>query len=178
MKKALSFCLLLFGLIATQTSYAQDRRAPVGCIDPAIRLQADAIKQHYLKQGFKVYRDAMINMESMVPFPIMVQLAGGHLYQIIFVGNPRATNHKMMVYDSNDRKFDEQFTSRHHGDAPSNYIIYPFSPDHTDAFVFEFMTRLKNENFCGSVCIMVADGSKGAVKYTPYSPDAVDTTAH
>ncbi len=139
-------------------------------MDPAIRLQAETIKQHYVKQGFKVYRDAMINMESMVPFPIMVQLARGHLYEIIFVGNPRATNHRMMVYDSDDRKFDEKSVSRHHGDDASNYIIYEFSPERSDAFVFEFMTRLKNENFCGSVCILAADDTKGQVKYTPYTP--------
>ena len=150
---------------------AQDPRQPVGCIDPTVRLQADAIKQHYVKQGFKVYRDAMINMESMVPFPIMVQLSRGQLYEIVFVGNPRATNHRMMVYDSNDRKFDEKFTSRRNGDEAANYIIYEFTPERTDAFVFEFMTRLKNENFCGSVCILAADATKGQVKYTPYAPE-------
>lgn len=163
---SLLFCLLCLAQAAT----AQGDRQLVGCKDPAIRLQAETIKQHYVKQGFKVYRDAMINMESMVPFPIMVQLARGHLYEIIFVGNPRATNHRMMVYDSDDRKFDEKSVSKHHGDDASNYIIYEFSPERSDAFVFEFMTRLKNENFCGSVCILVADDTKGQVKYTPYTP--------
>lgn len=166
-----AFTCLLFLTLAV-AAQAQDQRQPVGCIDPTVRLQADAIKQHYVKQGFKVYRDAMINMESMVPFPIMVQLQRGHLYEIIFVGNPRATNHRMMVYDSNDRKFDEKFTSRRNGNEATNYIIYEFTPEQTDAFVFEFMTRLKNENFCGSVCILAADASKGEVKYTPYTPDA------
>ncbi|MBS1614761.1 MAG: hypothetical protein JST06_01435 [Bacteroidetes bacterium] len=163
---SLALCILCF----TQIARAQGGQQLVGCMDPAIRLQAETIKQHYVKQGFKVYRDAMINMESMVPFPIMVQLAKGHLYEIIFVGNPRATNHRMMVYDSDDRKFDEKSVSKHHGDDASNYIIYEFSPERTDAYVFEFMTRLKNENFCGSVCILAADATKGEVKYTPYTP--------
>jgi len=170
MKKILAVLFTILSLGLAHTSHAQDPRQPVGCVDPTIRLQADAIKQHYVKQGFKVYRDAMINMESMVPFPIMVQLTRGHLYEIIFVGNPRATNHRMMVYDSDDRKFDEKFTSRRKDEDATNYIIYEFSPERTDAFVFEFMTRLKNENFCGSVCILAADATKGEVKYTPYTP--------
>jgi hypothetical protein len=171
MKKTLVLLLSLLAIVFAAPAIAQtEQRQPVGCIDPTIRLQADAIKQHYLSQGFKVYRDAMINMESMVPFPIMVQLAQGHLYEIIFVGNPAATNHKMMVYDSNDRKFDEKFVSKHHGEEASNYIIYEFVPERTDAYVFEFMTRLKNKQVCGSVCILAVDASKGQVKYTPYTP--------
>ncbi len=160
-------CLLISGGADAQKG---EPRQPVGCIDPALRLQADAIKQHYAAQGFKVYRDAMINMESMVPFPIMVQLVKGQLYQIVFVGNPRATTHRMIMYDSNDRKVDEKFTTKRHGDDPTNYIVWEIVPDRTDMFLFEFMTRLKNENFCGSVCILAADASKGPVKYTPYVP--------
>lgn len=172
MKKTFAFLLTIFTVFAGSAAFAQgeQRQQLVGCIDPTIRLQADAIKQHYVGQGFKVYRDAMINMESMVPFPIMVQLAKGHLYEIIFVGNPRATNHKMIVYNSADQKIDEKFVQRHHGDDPQNYIIYEYVPEATDAYVFEFMTRLKNENFCGSVCILAVDQSKGQVKYTPYTP--------
>ncbi len=169
MKKIFLLALTLF-LLCPAFAQREQQRQPVGCVDPALRLQADAIKQHFTAQGFKVYRDAMINMESMTPFPIMVQLAQGHLYQIVFVGNPRATTHRMTMYDGNDRKVDEKFISRHHGEEASNYIIYEFVPDHTDMFMFEFMTRLKNENFCGSVCILAADGSKGQVKYTPYVP--------
>lgn len=112
----------------------------------------------------------MINMESMVPFPVMVQLVRGQLYEIVFVGNPRATNHRMVMYDSNDSKIDEKFVSKRRGEDQTNYIIYEIVPERTDAFLFEFMTRLKNENFCGSVCIMAADAAKGQVKYTPYMP--------
>ena len=164
--------LLLSLTLLSGAAFAQngEPRQPVGCMDPALRLQADAIKQHYTSQGFKVYRDAMINMESMVPFPVMVQLAQGHLYEIIFVGNPRATNHRLTLFNSDDKKVDEKFVSKRRGEDVTNYIIYEVVPERTDAYLFEFMTRLKNENFCGSVCILAADASKGQVKYTPYVP--------
>jgi len=171
MKKTFLLLLTAIAFFFTHSVRAQEQRQMLGCIDPTVRMQADAIKQHYVKQGFKVYRDAMINMESMVPTaPIYVQLMRGHLYEIIFVGNPRAVSHRMMIYDSNDQKLDEKFVTKHHDDEATNFIIYEFAPDRTDAFVLEFMTRLKNENFCGSICILAADASKGQVKYTPYTP--------
>lgn len=143
---------------------------PVGCIDPTIRAQADAIKQHYVSQGFSVYRDAMINMSSMQPFPIMVQLVHGYFYQIIFVGQSAATNHKMVIYDGADNKIDEKFVFRKQDGDQNNYIIYEFAPERTDMYMLTFMTRLKNKDFCGSVCIVAIDRSKGSIEYKPYAP--------
>lgn len=171
MKKTLFYLIALLTLAASHVAFAQkEQRQPVGCIDPALRLQADAIKQHYTAQGFKVYRDAMINMESMIPFQIWAQLAKGHLYQIVFVGNAAATNHRMVMYDADMRKVEEKFVSKRHGEEASNYIIYEFVPERTDNYLFEFMTRLKNKSVCGSVCLLAVDASKGQVKYTPYVP--------
>jgi hypothetical protein len=172
MKKTLSYLIAIIILAAgaTNASFAQKGTVPpVGCVDPSMRLQADGIKQHFTAQGFKVYRDAMINMESMVPFPVMVQLNRGQLYQIIFVGHPAATNHKIVLYDGADNKIDEKFITRHHGNDKTNYIIYSIVPERTDMYMFTFMTRLKNEHMCGSVCIVAADPSKGMIEYKPYT---------
>ncbi|MBS1645049.1 MAG: hypothetical protein JST36_08440 [Bacteroidetes bacterium] len=170
MKRSIFFIGML--LLVSSSVFAQ-KRAPeqlVGCMDPAIRAQADTIKQHYLKQGFIVFRDAMINMESMSPFPVVVQLAKGHLYQIIFVGPKAATNHKMVVYDGNDNKLKEAANFRKHDQASTNYIVYEFLPDHTDNYLFTFMSRWKNKEFCGSVCILATDKGKEKIQYTPYVP--------
>ena len=143
---------------------------PVGCIDMNIRAQANGIKQHYVAQGFTVYRDAMINMSSLEPFPIVVQLVRGQLYEIIFVGQPAATNHKMVLYDGADNMIDERFIARRQDIDQTNYFVYEFVPDRTDVYMLTFMTRLKNKNFCGSVCIVTADQSKRQIRYKPYRP--------
>lgn len=157
---------------AAVPAHAQQQAEPrqaVGCHDPVLRAQADDIKKHFTEQGFKVYRDAMINMESMQPFPIVIQLQKGQLYQIIYVGQQAATNHRMVMYDGNDRKIDERFVFKKLGKDVTNYMVYEFVPERTDTYLFEFMTRLKNKQFCGSVCIVAADRSKGEVKYAPYT---------
>lgn len=164
--------LLCLNAALAQPAAAQrgerDPQQPVGCIDPTIRAQADEIKKHFTFQGFVVFRDAMINMESMEEFPIMVQLNRGQLYQIIYVGHPAAMNHKMVIYDGRDNKLDEKFTSRNHDQQRSNYIIYQFVPERTDMYLLTFMTRLKHEKMCGSVCIVAVDPSKSRIEYKPY----------
>ena len=175
MRKSIFYLLAVVAFVAVfHTDAAAQQKEPataaVGCIDPAIRLQGDAIKQHYVSQGFKVYRDAMLNMESMTPFPVVVQLNRGQLYQIIYVGHPAATNHRMVLYDGSDRQLDEQAVSRRHGSEPTNYIIYSFVPERTDMYMFTFLSRLKREKMCGSLCIVAVDGNKSGLKYMPYTP--------
>jgi hypothetical protein len=153
---------------ATAQQKGEPRQA-VGCQDPVLRSQADDIKKHFTAQGFTVYRDAMINMESMVPFPVMVQFQRGQLYEIIFVGQQAATNHRMVIYDGSDHKVDEKFVfKRGNSKDVTNYMVYEFVPERSDTYLLEFMTRLKNKEFCGSLCIVAVDRSKGEVKYTPY----------
>ncbi len=175
--RSMKKCLLILAVVAGTVidggmeAGAQKKIVqPVGCMDPILRQQADEIKQHYVSQGFVVYRDAMINMSSMEPFPVMVQLMRGQLYEIVFVGQAAATNHKIVMYDGADNKLDERFVTKRHGDDPTNYIIYEFVPERTDTYLLTFMTRLKNKDFCGSVCLLAADRSKGEIKFKPYVP--------
>ena len=172
MKKSLLhiFTLTLLAFATGEQAFAQKKNpGQVGCIDPNLRLQADAIKQHYVAQGFKVYRDAMVNMFSMETFPIVVQLTGGQLYQIIYTGQQAAANHKMVIYDGADKKLDEKAVT-HKGEEWANYILYEFVPERTDMYLLTFVTKLKHKDFCGSVCILEADRSKGNIRYKPYTP--------
>jgi hypothetical protein len=172
MKKSVIYLMAAIGLsLSFNAEVAAQKREPVqpvGCMDATLRAQAAEIKQHYVDQGFVVFRDAMINMSSMEPFPVMVQLAAGHLYQIVFVGQAAATNHKIEIFDGADHKLDEKFISRSRDRQVSNYIVYEFVPERTDMYLFTFMTRLKNRDFCGSVSILAADQRKQKLEYKPY----------
>ncbi len=168
-RSLLTASAILCSAAAVHAQRNAEPRQSVGCQDPVLRAQADDIKKHFTGQGFIVYRDGMINMESMMPFPIMVQLQRGQLYEIIFVGQQAATNHRMVIYDGDNRKIDEKFVFKKPGKEVTNFMVYEFTPERTDMYLLEFMTRLKNKEFCGSVCIVAADRSKGEIKYTPYT---------
>ncbi len=158
----LIFCLFLL------SNDAVAQRPSLGCIDKGIRLQADEIKRFYTDQGMLVYRDAMINMSSMEPFPIMAEMQKGQLYMIIFVGLPAVYRLKMEIFDSGDNKITEQSAYRNR--QQPNYIIYNFVPEHSDVFLLTLMQKLKNEDMCGSLCILKVDPNKPSMQLRPYQP--------
>lgn len=159
------FVLLSLGFLP---QYSVAQKPSVGCIDKSIRLQADEIKRFYTDQGLVVMRDAMINMSSMEVFPVMAELQRGQMYLIVFVGHPAVQRMKMEIYDGADNKITEQFTFRNR--QQPNYIIYNLVPDRTDGYLLTFMQRLKNENMCGSVCILKVDSNRPFTEIKPFHP--------
>jgi hypothetical protein len=156
---AAAFCFS--AICTTQQAVAQkgNPSASVGCVDPAIRTQAQEIKQHFLKQNFVVYRDAMISMSSMEPYPVIVQLQRGVLYQIVFVGNAADSKMRIDIYNGADQKMDEKLVMRNR-DQP-NYISYSFVPEQTDTYMFMLTQKLKNKDMCGSFTIMQLKSQAG-----------------
>ena len=138
--------LLIFSF---SNSKAQDQ-PNVGCIDKAIKLQAEDVKQGFIKQGLTVYRDAMIGMESQTPFPIEVKLVQGHLYEFLFVGSLDAST-KLELFDGEDQNVGSKSLAK--GEAPG-YIIYSFTPSKTDMYLLMLTQKLKHGTMCGSFTIM------------------------
>lgn len=157
-----AICFSMTGFVQQASAQKAGQNASVGCIDPAIRTQAQEIKQHFQKQGFVVYRDAMISMSSMEPYPVIVQLQKGQFYQIIFVGNIADSKMRIDIYNGSDQKIDEKLAMRNR-DQP-NYISYSFIPEDTDTYMFMLLQRLKNKDMCGSFTIMQlkSEGGKPA----------------
>ena len=139
----------------------------VGCMDAQIRLQADEIKQHFLAQGMEVFRDAMIGMESQVPYPVMINLQQGQLYQIIYVAHPEATRLFLDVYDGTDRKVKEIMQS--YGRGQPTYVSFTFVPETSDMYMFVARQKWKNNDMCGSFTILKPKAGTKSVQLTQYS---------
>ena len=163
MKQLVLFSFLL-AFIASFTTIAQ--RPNVGCMDKNIRLQADEIKQHYTAQGFVVYRDAMLNMESQVPSSVIVELEKGEMYQIIYVGTPEVYRMNLEMFDQSENKLLERFVFKNR--QQPNYILVNFIPERTDAYLFSMQQKLKNRRMCGSFCILRMGPDKRKALVTPY----------
>lgn len=165
--KSLLYCLALScSFLAVSPALHAQQKASVGCIDGAIRLQAQEMKDYYLKQGFEVFRDAMISMSSMEPYPVIVQLQKGTFYQIIFVGNTADSKIKLELYDGHDNKLDEKTVERNR--EQPNYISYSITPENSDTYMFMLMQKLKNKEMCGSFTILQLKSDKKNVSITPY----------
>ena len=160
-------CLLLILLACVPESRAQQASPPrVGCIDAQVRLRADEIKKHFTGQGLEVFRDAMIGMESQMPYPILVDLQAGQLYQIIFVAHPESTRQFLNIYDRNEKKLHS--VSHNYGLQQPYYITFTFTPPATDTYAFVVEQKWKRKEMCGSFTILRAKKGAAAVQLTPY----------
>ena len=147
---------LTFGLFTALPLLAQQSR--IGCMDKAIRIQAEQAKQDFMKQGLKVYKEAMISMESNEAFPIAVQLNKGELYQIVYVGSMSASKISFELMDGSDVKIDERVLNK---PVEANAIVYSFIPEKTDMYLLMLKQKTKKAT-CGSIAIMQKDDKKPA----------------
>ena len=145
MKKILS--ILGIGFCIATTAFAQ--QPAVGCMDRAIRIQAEQAKQNFIKQGMKVYKEAMIGMEPNEPYPIAVQLTQGQLYQVVFVGSLSATKIRFELLDGKDKTIDQKVLDR---PVENNMIIYSFVPEKTDMYMLMLTQKVRKQT-CGSIAI-------------------------
>jgi hypothetical protein len=145
MKKILS----VIGISLMTMTAAMAQKPAVGCMDRAIRIQAEQAKQNFIKQGLTVYKEAMIGMGPNIAYPIAVQLTQGELYQIVYVGSLSATKMRMALLDGKDKIIDEKVLDR---PVENNMIIYSFVPEKSDIYMLMLTQKVRKET-CGSIAI-------------------------
>jgi len=149
-------------------AFAQQPRAPrLGCVDAGVRTRVEEIKQHYTAQGLVVARDAMLGMESQVPYPVMIQLQRGQLYQIVYVAHPEATRMWLDVYDGADKKLQEIMQSV--GRGQPTYATFTFIPERTDTYMFVLRQKWKDKDMCGGFTILKVPAGKESMRLAPYT---------
>ena len=151
MKKILS--LTGISLLIATTAIAQ--KPAVGCMDRAIRIQAEQTKQNLIKQGLEVYKEAMIGMDPNTPYPIAVELTQGVLYQIVNVGSLSATKIRFELLDGKDKRIDEKVLDR---PVENNMVIYSFIPEKSDMYML-MLTQKVRKSTCGSIAILQKAGT-------------------
>lgn len=144
--------LLIAGISIAGVAGAQ--QTMLGCMDQALRVQAEQVKRDLKPQGFVSVRDMMITMKSKESVGIPVVLTQGKLYQLVFIGSKEANNMHFELYDNakfrvDERKFDKP--------SESNLLVYSITPEKTDTFVVALTQNLKSKTACGSFTILRQD---------------------
>lgn len=163
MKRILFSCLLL----TATASFVYGQQANIGCVDKAILLKAQSVKQGLTQQGMEIYHDAMVGMESMEPYPIAVKLEKGHTYQLLYIGNADAAKITMELFDGDDKKLGEKSLMK--GQQPG-YIVYAFTPEVSDTYLIVLTQKLKNKSMCGSFTILDQNPDKSKTKPATAAP--------
>jgi hypothetical protein len=139
-------CLLL------TKARAQEQGPRIGCKNATILQKAANLKEDWKAQGFEVLNDAMLSMDSKEDFPVIVQMNQGEFYQIVFVGDNRATKVHLEAYDRSKKSIFNK-TQKPMQDE-SEVISLSFTPAATDNYTFLLSQIKKKEQMCGSFTIL------------------------
>jgi hypothetical protein len=145
MKSLFSFIVILFLSIAANAQSEQ-----LGCIDKDMRVQAEGLKQSFIKQGLSVFKDAQFTMHSNEPMPIAIDMVKGRIYQMVFVGSTQAQKLRLEVLNGDHKKV----TVKETGKGDPNFIVYSFIPDRTDSYLVILSEKFRGAQACGSFTLL------------------------
>jgi hypothetical protein len=157
MKK--SALLILFSLLFTGASFAQDVIAMQPCSDTLIERQVDSLKKLYARDGFKVLKEASIMMESEYEMPVIVPLQERTLYQIVFIGDISSKLYEVRMYDWDEKMVTYQ--KKMWGDVDGNIISFSYAPQFSEFHMIKpvQVNKKKKKQLCGYVMLLVKSKS-------------------
>ena len=155
MKNQIRNYLLIFMLFTAFSSsvQGQDRIRQVSCYDSTLKFQADSVKFSLFKQGFIVVKEATMTMESEYEMPIIVPLAAGTWYNIVFIGDMTSKLYEVRMFDFDEKQVVYQ---KHFGlGMESNIISYSYIPKFSEYHVIKpvQVNKLKKKNICGYIML-------------------------
>ena len=152
MKRALILFSFIF-IFATSSVSAQDVIRLQPCEDSLINTQVDSLKNLYGNQGFEVFREASITMESEYEMPVVLQLDERIMYQIVFIGDYTSKLYEVRMYDWDEKMITYQ--KKMWGDIDGNIITYNYIPNFTEFHMIKpvQVNKKKKKGLCGYVMI-------------------------
>lgn len=149
---------IFFAIGLSLITTTADAQLSVGCMDMAMRAQAEQIKRDFRKVEFVPIKDMMLNMKSKEPVGITLIMEKGKLYQLIYIGSKEAVSLHFGLYDGAKFLIDERKLDK---PGENNQLIYSFTPEKNDTFVVSLTQTLKTKTTCGSFTVMRQEGSPG-----------------
>lgn len=136
------------------TSFSQDVIRIQDCNSPSIRSQVDSLKSLYSKDGFVVFKEASITMESEYEMPVIVPLKQGEWYQFVFVGEPTSRLYEVRMFDWNEKQVIYQ--KKMWGDVDGNIISYSYMPQFSEFHMIKpvQVNKQRKKNLCGYVMLL------------------------
>ena len=136
------------------SSFSQEVIRVQQCNDPAIKSQVDSLKALYAKDGFTVFREASITMESEYEMPVIVPLQQGSWYQFVFIGEPTSRLYEVRMFDYNEKQV--VYQKKMWGDVDGNIISYSYIPQFSEFHMIKpvQVNKKKKKNLCGYVMLL------------------------
>ena len=154
-------------LLLCTTSFSQEVIRVQECNSPSIKNQVDSLKSLYAKDGFVVFKEASITMESEYEMPVIVPLKQGEWYQFVFVGEPTSRLYEVRMFDWNEKQVIYQ--KKMWGDVDGNIISYSYMPQFSEFHMIKpvQVNKQKKKNLCGYVMLLKRSKTTVLVNNTP-----------
>lgn len=131
---------------------AQDIIRQQPCYHPGIKSQADSLTAILKDQGFRLLREASIQMESQYDMPVVMPLTQKQLYTIVFIGHPDSRLFELRLFDFSEAQV--YYEKKLAGDEQANIISFPFVPETSNYYVLRpVQVQKKRKDLCGYVMI-------------------------
>ncbi|HEU4471846.1 MAG TPA: hypothetical protein VFR58_12215 [Flavisolibacter sp.] len=154
MKKTIFILAALF-LLPASLLFSQEVIKMQPCNDTAILRQADSIRQFFSKQGYDVYKEASIMMESEYEMPVIAPLNERTSYQIIFIGDYSSKLYEVRMYDWDEKMVTYQ--KKMWDEIDGNIISFAYVPKFSEFHMIKpvQVNKKKKKNLCGYVMLLV-----------------------
>jgi len=171
------FTSVCTALLLSITSFSQDVIRIQECNSPSIKNQVDSLKSLYAKDGFIVFKEASITMESEYEMPVIVPLKQGEWYQFVFVGEPTSRLYEVRMFDWNEKQVIYQ--KKMWGDVDGNVISYSYMPQFSEFHMIKpvQVNKQRKKNLCGYVMLLKKGKTTALASSSTTAPkNALSTT--
>lgn len=147
------YLLLAAFLFLGSISFSQDVIRIQECNSPTIQKQVDSLKALYGKDGFVVFKEASITMESEYEMPVIVPLQQGSWYHFVFVGEPSSRLYEVRMFDWSEKQV--VYQKKMWGDVDGNIISYSYIPQFSEFHMIKpvQVNKKQKKNLCGYVML-------------------------
>ncbi len=149
--------IFIFSFVLSFSAKAQrgdDVIHQVSCFDASLKAQCDSVKAVLAQQGFVVVREATMTMESEYEMPIIVPLAEGSWYHIVFIGEVSSRLCELRMYDNDEKQL--VYKKQYGEGMESNIISYSYIPKFSEYHMIKQVqvSKKKKKGICGYFMIL------------------------
>jgi hypothetical protein len=148
MKSPIAAVLLLLFISFTPAIFGQDLNKP-SCVKTSYQPQIDSMKSLLGSQGFYLLREASMTMESAYAMPVVMSLAEGSNYYVVFIGDPGSAVYEISMTDQEERQV---FYKKQEA---GNVIHYNYQPRQSENHMLKPLqvNKYKLNGLCGFVML-------------------------
>lgn len=122
--------------------------------------QADSIKKELTSKGFVIIRESGLNMESQYDSPIVLQLAEGIWYHLVFIGDISSRLYEARMYDWEEKQV--IFDQKRWGDIDGNVLNYSYIPKFSEYHLLRLLqVNVQKKNLFGYAMIFKKTNETG-----------------